>query len=192
MDQSADLQNKMQRMAAIVEQLESAGDPNTRAMAKELLESLMALHGAGLERILEIAGEDIVAKCSRDEVVSGILLLYGLHPDNLVTRAQRAVDKSLSALELHGAYAELKSIGDDGTITVLLHHKPNGGCGATGAGARSVLEANLQNAAPDACSILIEETGAELSTAAFVSVAQLQGGQSIAASFASRAIRSSD
>jgi hypothetical protein len=192
MDQSADLQNKMQRMAAIVEQLESAGDPNTRAMAKELLESLMALHGAGLERILEIAGEDVVAKCSRDEVVSGILLLYGLHPDNLVTRAQRAVDKSLSALELHGAYAQLKFIGDDGTITVLLHHKPNGGCRATGAGARSVLEANLQNAAPDACSILIEETGAELSTAAFVSVAQLQGGQSIAASFASRAIRSSD
>jgi hypothetical protein len=191
MDQSADLQNKMQRMAAIVEQLESAGDPNTRAMAKELLESLMALHGAGLERILEIAGEDIVAKCSRDEVVSGILLLYGLHPDNLVTRAQRAVDKSLSALELHGAYAQLKFIGDDGTITVLLHHKPNGRCGAS-AGARAALEANLQNAAPDARSILIEETGVELSTAAFVSVAQLQGSQSMAASIAARVSRSGD
>jgi hypothetical protein len=192
MGQSADLLNKMQRLAAIVEQLESAGDPNTRAMAKELLESLMALHGAGLERILEIGGEEVVAKCGQDEVVSSILLLYGLHPDNLATRAERALDKSRSVLESHGALAQLKSIGDDGTITVLLHHKPNGGCGATGAGARSVLEANLQNAAPDARSILIEETGAELLTAAFISVAQLQGGQSIAASFASRAIRSSD
>ena len=49
------LQKRMQRIAAIIEQLESAADPNARALAKELLESLMALHGAGLERILELA-----------------------------------------------------------------------------------------------------------------------------------------
>ena len=57
MAQDATFQKQMQRIGEIVEQLESAADPNSRAMAKELLESLMALHGAAMERILELAAE---------------------------------------------------------------------------------------------------------------------------------------
>ena len=53
MAQDAAFQKRIQRIGELVEQLESAADPNARAMAKELLESLMALHGAALERILE-------------------------------------------------------------------------------------------------------------------------------------------
>ena len=71
MAQDKELQKRMQRIGEMVEQLESAADPNARAMAKELLESLMALHGAALERILELAseageaGETIIRKCGR-------------------------------------------------------------------------------------------------------------------------------
>jgi hypothetical protein len=86
------LQKQIQRIGAMVEQLESTTDPHLRALAKELLESLMALHGAGLERILELAsrageaGNAIIRDCGRDELVSSLLLLYGLHPDDLQTR----------------------------------------------------------------------------------------------------------
>jgi len=52
MAQDKELQKRMQRIGETVERLESAADPNSRALAKELLESLMALHGAALERIL--------------------------------------------------------------------------------------------------------------------------------------------
>jgi hypothetical protein len=45
------LQKRMQRIGEIVEQLETAADPSSRAIARELLESLMALHGAGIGRI---------------------------------------------------------------------------------------------------------------------------------------------
>ena len=48
MAQDAAFQKRIQRIGEIVEQLESTADPNARAMAKELLESLMALHGAAL------------------------------------------------------------------------------------------------------------------------------------------------
>src|SRR6202451_1513567 len=91
-----DLHKRIQRIGEMVEQLESAADPNARAMAKELLESLMALHGAALERILQLAsdagepGEAIIRKCGRDDLVGGVLLLYGLHPENLRTRVTRA------------------------------------------------------------------------------------------------------
>ena len=118
------LQKRIQRIGEIVEQLESAADPSARAMAKELLESLMALHGAGLERILELAseaseaGETLIRKCGRDELVSSLLLLYGLHPEDLHARVTGALEKSRAYLESHAASAELISIRDDGTVTL--------------------------------------------------------------------------
>ena len=111
MAQDTALQKRIQRIGTIVEQLESAADANSRALAKELLESLMALHGAGLERILELAreagetGHTLIGKCGRDELVSSLLLLYGLHPDDLNTRVTRALEKSQSFLDSHAARA---------------------------------------------------------------------------------------
>ena len=56
-----------------------------------------------------------------------------------------------------------------------LEMKSNGGggCGSSGALVKSTLEANLQNAAPDAATIVVEEAGALLTQSGFVSVAQL-------------------
>ena len=50
-------------------------------MAKELLESLMALHGAALEQILTITsqtgetGESLIRKFGGDQLISSLLLL---------------------------------------------------------------------------------------------------------------------
>jgi Fe-S cluster biogenesis protein NfuA len=196
MTQDMALQKRIQRIGTIVEQLESAADPNARALAKELLESLMALHGAGLERILELArepgeaGQTIIGKYGRDELVSSLLLLYGLHPDDLRTRVTGALEKLQGFLESHAATAELISIQDDGTVTVRLQVKPNGGCGSTTASMKSTLEAAIQNAAPDAPSVIVEEMGT--APAGFVSVAQLASGQAMAALSAARTQRSGD
>jgi Fe-S cluster biogenesis protein NfuA len=198
MAQDSALRKRIQRIAALVEQLESAADPHARALAKELLESLMALHGAGLERILELAreageaGEKIVGECGRDELVSSLLLLYGLHPDEMSIRVTRALEKTRKYLESHGASAELLSIRDDGTVSLRLHLQPNGGCGTTAASIKATLEAAIQDAAPDAPSILVEETGAAGTGSGFVSVAQLVSGQTMAALSIARAQRSGD
>lgn len=190
------LQKRMQRIGEIVEQLETAADPNTRAIARELLESLMALHGAGIERILEIAansgeaGESVIRKCGRDQLVSSLLLLYGLHPENLNARVARALEKLRTSLESHGAKAELLSISDDGAVRVRLDLKPDGGCGSSSL--KSTVESALQDAAPDATSIIIEETGASLTGSGFVSIEQLAGGQTMAAAFLARPERSGD
>ncbi len=197
MAQDKELQKRMQRIGEMVEQLESAADPNARAMAKELLESLMALHGAALERILQHAseagesGEALIRKCGRDDLVSGVLLLYGLHPENLHTRVTRALEKSQRSMESHGASAELISVSDDGVVTLRLHVKPNG-CGSTAASLKTNLEAAIQDAAPDAMSIVVEETGAGLTQSGFVSVAQLQSGQGLPGLSLARAQRGAD
>jgi Fe-S cluster biogenesis protein NfuA len=185
MAQDTELQKKMQRIGEMVEQLESAADPNARAIARELVESLMALHGAGLERILELAaetgetGEKIIRQCGRDEVVSGLLLLYGLHPENLHSRVTHALEKTRPFLQSHSASAELVSIDNDGRVSVRVHLKA-GGCGSTAATVKSTLESAIQDAAPDATSIVVEDPSAALARTGFVSLAQLQSSGAVA------------
>jgi Fe-S cluster biogenesis protein NfuA len=192
------LQKRMQRIGEIVEQLETSADPNTRAIARELLESLMALHGAGIERILEIAanageaGESVIRKCGRDELVSSLLLLYGLHPENLSARVTRALEKLRTNLDSHAAKVELLSISDEGVVKVRLDVKANGGCGSSAATLKATVEGALQDAAPDATSIVVQETGASVTGSGFVSIAQLSSGQSMAAAFVARTERSGD
>jgi Fe-S cluster biogenesis protein NfuA len=189
------LQKRIQRIGQIVEQLEASADPNARAMAKELLESLMALHGAALERILELASEAgeaggaIIRKCGRDELVSSVLLLYGLHPEDLRTRVTRALEKSRSNFEAHGASAELVSINEDGAVRLRLQVH---GCGSSASSVKSTLEAVIQDAAPDATSIVVEEADAVLTRSGFVSLAQLQSGQAMADLSVARVQRGED
>lgn len=191
------LQKQIRRIGEIVEQLESTADPNARAMAKELLESLMALYGAAFERILEItfeageAGETVIRKFGRDELVSSLLLLYGLHPEDLNTRVARALEKAQTYLTSHSASAELVSIGEDGTVTLRLEVKSTG-CGSSAASVKTYLEAAMQDAAPDARSIVVEDASASLTRSGFVSVAQLESGYGMGALSAARAQRSGD
>jgi Fe-S cluster biogenesis protein NfuA len=191
------LQKQIRRIGEIVEQLESTADPNARAMARELLESLMALHGAALERILEVAseageaGETLIRKLGRDELVSSVLLLYGLHPEDLNSRVSRALEKARTYLTSHSASAELVSIAEDGTVTLRLEVK-SAGCSSPAASVKTYLEAAMQDAAPDATSIVVEDAGASLTQSGFVSVAQLESGHAMGALSATRAQRSGD
>ena len=47
-------QSRVQKIGELVNQLESIPDPEARAGAKQLVQALMDLHGAGLEKILEV------------------------------------------------------------------------------------------------------------------------------------------
>jgi Fe-S cluster biogenesis protein NfuA len=202
MAQDAAFQKQVQRIGELVERLEATADPNARALAKELVESLMALHGAALERMLEItagtndgdAGRGIIERCAHDKLVSSVLLLYGLHPEDLNTRVANALVKERSFLESHAASAELVSIGTDGKVTVRLHLEANGGCGATAALVKSTIEGAIQDAAPDAATIVVEESGAGLKAAGFVPITQLMSGGlgTLASSATPQAARSGD
>ena len=90
-----DFQKRVQKIGSLVQDLESIADPASRSAAKELVQSLMDLHGTGLERILEMvfesgeSGPRIIDELGQDPLVSSLLILYGLHPDELQTRVER-------------------------------------------------------------------------------------------------------
>ena len=83
-----------------VEQLMSsfaAAGPLVQNRVEELVSLVVELHGAGLERLLEIADESgaltdgVLDRIADDEQVSALLLLHGLHPDDVHTRIERAL-----------------------------------------------------------------------------------------------------
>jgi len=52
-----DFRDDMQRIGGLVAEIESIADPAVRAAAKGLMQSLMDLHGAALEKTLDIVAE---------------------------------------------------------------------------------------------------------------------------------------
>jgi hypothetical protein len=80
---------------ALIRRVEESADPSTRAGVRELVQAILKYHGAGVERLVEIAWEanpSLVQAFARDDLVASMLLLYDLHPEDFSTRVQRAID----------------------------------------------------------------------------------------------------
>ena len=63
MAEEADFQRRMQRIEALVHEIESVADPRIQSRAVELVSLLMELHGAGIARMLELLSDDRDYRC---------------------------------------------------------------------------------------------------------------------------------
>ncbi len=155
-----DLREDMQRIGGLVQEIESIGDPAVRAAAKNLMQLLMDLHGAALEKTLDIvadAGEPgmtIIDRLGRDSLVSSVLILYGLHPEDLETRVVKAVDRVRPQLRKQGCELELLAV-TDGAIRLRVETGFHT-CGSTAKTVQATLEGAMYDAAPDLTSLTIE------------------------------------
>jgi len=171
-----DFQKRVQKIGRLVQDLESIADPAARAGAKELVQLLMDLHGTALERVMEIvfqsgeSGPTVIDELGQDRLVSSVLVLYGLHPDDLQTRVERKLKQIRSTLHKMGAEARLVSVNSG---DVRLHVSLEGhNCGSTKGAVRSAVEEAMYEAAPDLTSLVVE--GLEEPTASgFVAVETL-------------------
>jgi Fe-S cluster biogenesis protein NfuA len=158
MPANPEFQQRLKSIERLLGEIEAAADPNLRATAQELVRLVMDLHGAGLERILELAAasdEGLVEKLGRDELVASLLILYGLHPLDLETRVVQALDKARVKLRPHEGEVELLGIQDG---VVRLRIRANGhGCGSKPEALREIVESAVMQGAPDVVSLFIEE-----------------------------------
>jgi Fe-S cluster biogenesis protein NfuA len=156
-----EIQWRMQRIEELVRTLEVSADSGVRSSALELMRSLMELHGAGIERMLEIAfdfgapGNEIIDRFAGDELVAQLLLLYDLHPFGLETRAHRALDDVRPHLRSHGGNVELLGVAD-GVIRLRLQGNCHG-CPSSSETLRQLIEQAIYEAAPDARAIEVED-----------------------------------
>jgi Fe-S cluster biogenesis protein NfuA len=109
------------RIQELIECIEASPDINMRELMQECLQAVLAMHGAGLERILKLVSGNTKLRDAlvNDDVVRGLLLIHGLHPVPLEARMQQALDKVLPYIRSHGGDVQLVTL-TDGVATLRL------------------------------------------------------------------------
>lgn len=171
-----DLQKRVQTVGSLVHDLETIADPVSRAAVKELVQLLIDLQGAGFERVLEIiyksngTGAQLIDELGEDSLIGSLLVLHGIHPDDVQTRVEKKLKQIDSRLHKMGAQATLVS-SVEGMIRIRVSLQGHV-CGSTSKNVRSTVEEAIYEAAPDLSSLVLEgleEPGAS----GFVGIEQL-------------------
>ena len=182
MAEDKDFRDRVQRIGGLVQEIETIADPAVRATTKELVQSLMDLHGAALERAMEIvagAGEpglELIDKLGRDSMVSSVLVLYGLHPEDLESRVLQAMERVKPQLRKQGCEVELLGLSDG--VVRLRVQKGEHTCGSTAKTVQATLEGAIYDAAPDLTSLTIEGLDGQPASG-FVALDKLMAGAAV-------------
>jgi NifU-like domain len=177
MHDEREFQHRLDQIGELIAQLDSGGDVSLREAARTLVQRVMELHGAGLEQMMSIiaqAGEQgghIVERFNRNDLVRSLLLLHGLHPDDLATRVRSALNTLAPSLRSYGATAELLDA-TGGVLRIKVEGSLKG-CGLSSV--KSALEGAIYGAAPDLAGLVIEGLS-EPAPPSFVPVTALLNG----------------
>lgn len=147
------------RVEEVLERLAATSDESARAGAEELVRVLMDFYGAGLARIVRLLDApatgsptgSALAGLLADELVSSLLVLHDLHPEDTATRIARALDTvGDPAWEVVGF--------DDATATLRLRSSGGAGCGcaSTSAAAQQAIEDAIACFAPEVTAVEVE------------------------------------
>jgi Fe-S cluster biogenesis protein NfuA/nitrite reductase/ring-hydroxylating ferredoxin subunit len=163
-----DFQKGIERIEAQIQQIESIADPNLRANAVELVQSLINLHGVGIERLLEIVarspnGQAVIDQLGDDDLVGNLLILHNLHPLDLETRVKKALSKVGPYLASHGGSVELIKISETGVVQLQLQGSCKT-CPSSTMTLKLAIEDAIHQAAPDVTAIEAEGVTAESKT----------------------------
>lgn len=158
----------------LIRRIEATGDPQWHALAVELVQVLMSLHGEGIGRMLDIvraaAGRagaaEIIERFSRDELVGQLLVLYNLHPQSLEARVHRALQQVRPMLHSHGGDVELLGI-DQGIVRLRLEGNCHG-CPSSELTLKNAIETAIYEHAADVAGLEVVGVAAEATPAGFV------------------------
>jgi Fe-S cluster biogenesis protein NfuA len=149
----ASLPQRLQQLEMRILEVENGADPGERDRLHELVRTVLEWHGAALARLLELithageSGRQILQDAGQDELVGSLLLLHGLHAQDLESRVGQALDQVRPFLHSQGADVELTAIAED---AVRLRLRPGGGSyPATVQTLRAAIEEAICAAAPD-------------------------------------------
>lgn len=178
MAEDSAFREQLNRLGKLIAQFDNLPEGPEKVAGKELVRLLMDVHGAGLDRMMEIiseaeiAGQAIIEKLGKDSIARSLLLLYSLHPDDLETRVRTALERMRPRLRKAACAAEFESVSDG---VVRIHMTASGhSCGSSAKDLRKIVEEGVYEFAPDVISLEIQ--GLEESSAAgFVALESLLG-----------------
>jgi Fe-S cluster biogenesis protein NfuA/nitrite reductase/ring-hydroxylating ferredoxin subunit len=146
----------------LLEEVERLPDPVAREKTTEVVQALLELYGAGLERIVEeIAARDdgeLAEALAADELVAHLLLLHGLHPVPLEGRVMQALGEVRPYLESHGGNVEF--LGVQGAAVHLRLEGSCSGCPSSAMTLKLAIENAIRKAAPEIEEVIAEDPAA--------------------------------
>jgi Fe-S cluster biogenesis protein NfuA len=154
---------RMERVEDLLGQAECFADPVARTVTRDVVGALLELHGAGLARMLDVLagsgdiGRSVMQALLADGLITSLLLLHGLHPVDLESRVLMALETVKPTLAQHGGGVEFLGI-EEGVVRLKLEGNCNG-CPSSGETLRNLVEAALDELAPDRAGL--EVTAAE-------------------------------
>lgn len=170
-----EFQEQIRQLGKLVGQFDELPDSAAKSASRELVQLLMDVHGRGLERAMEIVydagnfGPDIIAKLGQDPIVGNLLLLYSLHPDELETRVNKAIERMRPRLRKLSCTIELEHV-HESSVRVRLTTSGHS-CGSSAGDIRSIVEDGMYEFAPDVTSL--EIAGLETARTGFVALESL-------------------
>jgi Fe-S cluster biogenesis protein NfuA/nitrite reductase/ring-hydroxylating ferredoxin subunit len=174
-----DLRATGERIDALLDS-SAAGGIVARERAEELVRLVTDLYGAGLERFMDILYETghlddgLLASFAQDDLIGSLLLVHGLHPYDVATRVEQALESVRPYLGTHGGDVELISVTDDGKVQLRLLGSCDG-CPSSSVTLKLAVEGAIEAAAPEITTIEVE-TAAPASDlpSSLISVASLR------------------
>lgn len=179
MSEEKAFQRLSQRIERLIARIDAAPDPGVRADALELTRSLMELHGAALDRLMEIvaragvSGYALMDDFASDDLVASLLLLYGLHPHDLETRVSKALDRTRPFMHSHGGDVEL--LGVAGGVVRLRLAGSCRSCPSSTMTLKLAVEQAIYEEAPDVTEIITESQIVREEPAPAKALVQLSG-----------------
>ena len=147
-----DVQELSERIDVLLDEVQRGADPALARKVEELVRAVLTLHGAGLGQLLNLLDEPQVRQLAGDDLVAGLLLLHDLHPDDVATRVQHALDDVRPYLGSHAGGIDYLGIDDDGVVHLRLQGSCDGCPGST-ATVRLTVENAVLDAAPEAIAV---------------------------------------
>jgi Fe-S cluster biogenesis protein NfuA len=172
-------QDQIRELGNLITQFDQLPDSPQKAACKKLVQLLMDVHGAGLERVMEIVfenesagGPKIVDNLAKDSIVGSLLVLYSLHPDDLETRVRKSMEHMHPRLRKFACSAELVRVDQD--IVYVRVTTTGHSCGSSTKDIRAIVENEVYEFAPDVAGL--EFLGLEEpSNTGFIALESLMG-----------------
>jgi Fe-S cluster biogenesis protein NfuA len=155
-------------MADRVEELlagfDAAQTPHrARERAEELVRTIVALYGEGLERVLPIVHDELgerseamFEKLCEDKLVESLMCLHGLHPISLEDRIDRALQSVLPYIKSHKGNMEVSRI--EGDTAYLRLEGSCEGCPASAETVKLAVERAILERVPEIRHVRAEES----------------------------------
>ena len=149
-----------ERIEELLATLRSASG-DAAAAAEELVRLLLGLYGDGLGHIMAAladegaAGERVRDRLLADPLVESLLLLHDLHPLDVDTRIQRALDRVRPYLGSHAGGVEYLGTGPDGVARLRLEGSCHG-CPSSTVTVQLAIQGAIEDAAPEVTDVVVE------------------------------------